>query len=334
MSSHIIVYLDQNYLSNMAKARIGSIKDEDQAKFWRSLFDDLKKAVLADKIACPELEFHRTESAFSKFENPILETIYELSLGLRFHPWRSILESQIEVAAIKYLGKPMEEEEPWAIAFESDPQAPAKSRNVAPKILGLSTSDEVQENRRRKIEFKYEAQKILEEYSKSRLGWRDLLLQSKRSFFDGLWGKTARLSIIQEAQADSFESQFSALYKISSLINLFDRLRDIGIDVDSPKVMDFFKSEGLLNIPFADVNASIWAAIGRAYRGEEQPKGDFYDVPILASSLPYCDIVTTDKSMKEILVNRLHFDDKYKAKIFSATKADRLSFREFIQGLQ
>jgi hypothetical protein len=334
MGSHIIVYLDQNYLSNMAKAGLGYLETEDDTNFWHSLFDDLKKAVLADKIACPELEFHRTESAFdSRLENPILETIYKLSLGLRFHPWRSIVESQIEVAAIKYLGKPVGEEEPWAIAFESDPQAPAKSRNVAAIILGLSTLDEVQLERKRKIEFKYEAQKLLKKYSNSRLGWRDLLLQSKRSCLDGLLGRTACLSIIQEAQTDSFESQFSALNKFYRLRNLFGRLRDIGIDVDSPKVMDFMESEELLNTPFVDVNASFWAAIGRAYRGEERPKGDLYDVPILASALPYCDIVTTDKSMKEILVNILHFDDKYKATIFSATKQDRLAFQKFIRGL-
>ncbi len=51
MSSHIIVYLDQNYLSNMAKARIGSLKTEDDANFWHSLFDNLKEAVLADELA-------------------------------------------------------------------------------------------------------------------------------------------------------------------------------------------------------------------------------------------------------------------------------------------
>ena len=64
MNSHTIIYLDQNYVSYMAKARIGRIKDDDQAKFWLSLFDNLKKAVLADKIACPESDFHSTEAMF------------------------------------------------------------------------------------------------------------------------------------------------------------------------------------------------------------------------------------------------------------------------------
>ena len=76
---HTIVYLDQNYLSNMAIARHGFMKDEE-AVFWSSLFDDLKTAVLADKIACPASEFHSTEAMYdTRLEEPIREVIDELS---------------------------------------------------------------------------------------------------------------------------------------------------------------------------------------------------------------------------------------------------------------
>ena len=66
MNLHTIVYLDQNYLSNMAKAQYGFIKDKDEAIFWLSLFDDLKKAVLTGRIVCPESEFHEAEAMFDK----------------------------------------------------------------------------------------------------------------------------------------------------------------------------------------------------------------------------------------------------------------------------
>lgn len=341
MGSHTIVYLDQNYLSNMAKARCGFIKDGDQAKFWHSLFDDLKEAVLADKIACPELEFHRTEAGYArKLEIPIIETIDELSWGLQFRSWRCILESQIEDAARKFLSKQLKEREPWAIAFESDPQAPVESRMQ--DILGtrgrirvhIPLPDEVvEQDCQRKLEFAHEAQRLLKEYSDSPLGWSELVLQSKRSFMDGFLGKTARQSIAQQAQEASSLSQQRALDRCNELVKLFNRLREIGINTDSSKVMDFMESEELLNIPFVDVNASIWAAIARTYQGGKLSKGDFYDVPILASALPYCDVVTTDKFMKEIIIKILHFDEKYEAKIFLATKADRLAFQKFIQGL-
>ena len=54
MSWHTVVYLDQNYLSNMAKAQLGSLTDQDECEFWLSLLKELQDKVLADRIACPE----------------------------------------------------------------------------------------------------------------------------------------------------------------------------------------------------------------------------------------------------------------------------------------
>ena len=97
---HTIVYLDQNYISNMAKARHGSMENKGEAKFWDSLFDDLKRAVLANKIACPESEFHLTEAKYDKrLESLISEIIKILTGGLQLYPWKSILESQVKDAA-------------------------------------------------------------------------------------------------------------------------------------------------------------------------------------------------------------------------------------------
>ncbi len=66
MSPHTIVYLDQNYLSNIAKARHGCMKDEGEATFWRSLFDDLKKAdwLIKRKGSCetPELKLRQSDN--------------------------------------------------------------------------------------------------------------------------------------------------------------------------------------------------------------------------------------------------------------------------------
>lgn len=326
----------------MAKARVGFIKDEDQAKFWYSLFNDLKEAVLADKIACPELEFHITEAKYDRrLEEPIRDVVDELSWGLQFYPWDSILESQIEDAAKNFLDKQLEEREPLIMAFQSNPQAPVESRMQ--DILGtkgrisvrVSLPDKiVAQERQRKLEFADKAKELLKQYSNNPLGWPELVLQSKRSVMDGFLGKTARQSIAQQSQEDSPLSQQRALDRHNALVDLFNRLREIGINTDSSKVMDFMESEELLNIPFVDINASIWAAIAWYHiQGRDIQRGDFYDAPILATVLPFCDIITTDKFMKETLVKTLHFDEKYKVEIFSATKADRSAFQKLVRGL-
>lgn len=341
MTSHIIVYLDQSYLSNMAKARFGFLGTEEDTNFWQSLFDELKKVVLADKIACPKLEFHDTETMYAKrLERAIREVIDELSWGLQFRPYESILESQIEDTARKFLGKQPEGKEPWAIAFESNPQAPVKSRMQ--NILGtkgrinvhFSLPDEiVAQDRQLKLKSVNVIQKALNKYiiHNPPHDLSEAIVQSKKSFVEGFMGIQAKRSIAQKLQGDS-RDRLVALERYYELMNLWNQLHYIGINIHDAKiVMNFTESEEFLNIPFIDIFGSIYAVIAMHY-----PKiqtGHLYDVPILATALPYCDVVTTDKFMKEILVKILHLDDKYKAKIFSPTKADRLAFQKFVGGL-
>ena len=343
MTSHTIVYLDQNYLSNMAKSRLGFPMNNVDSGFWRSLFDDLKAAVLANRIACPELEFQRKEARLDRrIEEAVGRIIDELSWGLEFNPWEVILRLQIEDAAFRFLGKTPPRIETWSMAFKSDPQAPFESRmedifgTKGLIAVSFSLPDEIiEQDRQRKLEFTNVAQELLNEYSNNPLDWSELVLQSKRSLMDGFLGKTARESIIRQLKEASASSQLKALDRYNELVGLVNRLREIGINTDNSEVMNFMESEELLNIPFVDINGSIWAVIGEYYRqGRKVQKGDFYDAPILAAVLPYCDIITTDRFMKQILVGKLLFDRKYKCKIFSAGKTDRQAFQKLIRELK
>jgi len=343
MSSHTIVYLDQNYLSNMAKSRLGFPMNNVDSEFWQSLFDGLKAAVLADKIACPESEFQRKEARLDRrIEEAVGRIIDELSWGLEFNPWEVILRLQIVDAAFRFLGKTPPRIETWSMAFKSDPHAPVESRmedifGTKGRIaVSFSLPDEIiKEDRQSKLEFMDEAQKMLDRYSNNPLAWSELVLQSKRSLMDGFLGKTARESIIRQLKEDSALSQLRALEKYNELLDLVNRLQEIGINTDNSEVMNFMESEELLNIPFVDIYGSIWAAIGEYYRQRRKvQRGDLYDAPILATVLPYCDIITTDRFMKQILVDRLHFDKKYKCKIFSAGKTDRQAFQKLIKELK
>jgi len=343
MTSHTIVYLDQNYLSNMAKVSLGFPMNNVDSEFWRSLFDDLKAAVLANRIACPELGFQRKEARLDRrIEEAVGRIIDELSWGLEFNPWEVILRLQIEDAAFRFLGKTPPRIETWSIPFKSDPQAPVEGRmedifGTKGRIaVSFSLPDEIiEQDRQRKLEFTNVAQELLNEYSNNPLDWSELVLQSKRSLMDGFLGKTARESIIRQLKEASASSQLKALDRYNELVGLVNRLREIGINTDNSEVMNFMESEELLNIPFVDINGSIWAAIGEYYRqGRKVQKGDFYDAPILAAVLPYCDIITTDRFMKQILVGKLLFGRKYKCKMFSAGKTDRQAFQKLIRELK
>ena len=106
------------------------------------------------------------------------------------------------------------------------------------------------------------------------------------------------------------------------------------IDIDGDDFEEsYYNSATDYHDYYIDIYFSIHAAIIKHYPNRKMKQGDFYDIPILSTVLPYCDVITTDSFMKEILVNKLNFNEKYKAQIFSATKEDRLAFQKLVRVL-
>lgn len=224
MSLRTIVYLDQNYLSSMAKARLGSLKNQDDHKFWLSLFNELKAAVLADKIACPELEFQRDEAEFDKrIEHTVWQVICELSFGLEFLPWETILELEIEDTAFKFLGKNPPRRRSWQSAFKSAPQDPVESR-MSCDAFGIKhrievfispPKEAVDHDRQLKRRWKDTAKSLLRQPTFD--DWHKELLVQKSALVDNLLGPGAFNIIAKQWASDSSLDKLVATRNMAKL---------------------------------------------------------------------------------------------------------------------
>lgn len=327
-----IVYLDHNFLSNMSKARFDLMKDQRNAEVWNAIFQELKNAVIANKIVCPLSRFHSTEAMFdTRLEIPIKATINELALGLEFHTWRTIMEYQMEDAARVFLGQKKTNND-WTSIFKSNPAQTAEKRltQMVPddthQDIHIPMPQEIVEtNRNEKNEFLSIGQNLIEQYCEKPLEWENLVLESKISTLDGYLGNIARQRINSQIASDSLLDQMSGYDNYSKLSSLYDRLKGIGLELDNHKMMlDFMNSKELLDSPFIDIFSSLWAIIARCKQthGRKQKSSDYFDVPILSIALPACDIIATDSFVKEIVTKLLHFDDKYHTTLFSANQDD------------
>lgn len=84
---------------------------------------------------------------------------------------------------------------------------------------------------------------------------------------------------------------------------------------------NFFESDAVDMVPFIHIFASICASL-RFYGQKRKPKtGDWVDIAALASSIPDCSFITTDKNMAEI-IRQLKLDTTYRAIIFNPTIPD------------
>lgn len=336
MNRHTVIYLDEMYLSNMAKAQFGSLKSQDDCEFWLSLLEELKEKVLADRIACPELGFQRKEAALdTRIGEAVGRIIDELSGGLKFNRWEDILNLQIEDAAFKFLGKDPPARENWAIAFESDPQAPLETRiqgvlgRPKPGIDGYLTLREevVEHERQKKARWVTFAEKASGVYGGR--DWDEGLRRERLYLVDGILGPEAWKHARRLRNSSSLRDRWIADAIMQEMRVREERLLEIGINDDN--FMDFLKSDELLDSASIDIHSSIRRAAAVNFPNRGQRGSDLYDPVILATVMPYCDIVTTDKFMKHILVTVLGLDKKYKCEVFSPSKEDRLEFQKRVK---
>ena len=94
-----VVYLDQNWLSDLAKAHLDGDVRVDKP-YFTDLFQAVQGAIAEDKIVCPTSPLHESESNLSSQLNVDIRSMDNaLSRGLSFNPSEEIWDKQLLEAA-------------------------------------------------------------------------------------------------------------------------------------------------------------------------------------------------------------------------------------------
>jgi hypothetical protein len=316
MSCPIIIYLDLNYLSNMAKARLGHLAPVHDPDCWLQLYEELLEGVRRGRLTCPALEFQIEEASFdTRLVAEITRIVAELSGGLQFVSHGGMLRSGVLDAALRFLGKPGLEGPDWARAFSTDPKTPTTERarhspQDAPTDTALTSDPElVLEKRKAKEQWVATARERYEDYSCQR--WEEAVRREKLAYIDGILGTCG-----QEDEGKS-EGTLQAM------------LQELGMGV--AEIERFRTCRELADVPTIDIECLIRTAAVRYSKYRRQLGSDLRDARILACALPNCDIVTTDRFMRQIVVQHLRLNKKYGCEVFSARKHDRLAFQRRLQ---
>ena len=118
-----IVCLDTNFVSDMAKARLGLIQDA-RGRLLQDVWSLLASLVSENKIVCPYGVFHDMESELcaDELRNEIRGAISVLSGGIHWHHWQTILAKQVMSALHSYSGRDGElAARDWREALSEDP---------------------------------------------------------------------------------------------------------------------------------------------------------------------------------------------------------------------
>ncbi|MBM2827339.1 MAG: hypothetical protein HW403_1403, partial [Dehalococcoidia bacterium] len=109
MAQKPILYLDQPYLSNMAKAKFGLSNSMSMAdgKFYNSLYDAIHDAVFSDRLVCAGSDYQLAEASLDdRLEEAIGRVRSDLIGGLSFLDFYTLLTGQVVEDALHNAGWP------------------------------------------------------------------------------------------------------------------------------------------------------------------------------------------------------------------------------------
>jgi len=314
-----IIYLDQNYLSNITKARLGTNFYPKVPSHYLDLYSALREAVGRDLMVCPVSSFHRTESELdTRLELEIYGTLSELYCGTELRNYPEILQEQTKTALYEFLGKrDTETKARWHEAFESNPHI--SSQSPAPRLRAPGAT----------FATGTRAVKVYHEQEREPQAVGDLAKQKRFEACQLIFWLYLRSGCLFALGDNDLDTVFMLQYQARLSQEYSDLL---GRKPTAFETAHFLASDQMRAAPFIDVYSSLRAGMV-VWGAERRPKGsDLNDVFMAATILPYCDVFATDGYIKS-LTQRSKLDTKYKLLVFGSHKADVLALTSYVRQL-
>lgn len=276
---------------------------------------------LRETVICPASPFHDEEASLdSRLSDDIHKVSFEYSCGVSFLYWTVLLDHQVARAVRRFCAEP-EPAPDWQETFSEDPHASNLERCV--EMFGgrvfidaqmRRPPDFVEEHRTSKRVYVGEISHATP--SKARTFAEEVDKQKKAFVFERFSAPSARV------EAAIREQRFPSVIDIENsdsekqLRREFERLASRG-----HRWEQFLVSKEMFGVPFLDIFCSVYGALS-FYASQRKARGsDFDDVPILATVIPYCKLVTMDSGMHE-LSSKIDLEAMYGFEAYRPTADD------------
>ena len=260
-TTKLVVYLDQNFLSNMAKA------DGKRAvpPEFKEIYELLHVGFIDEKLVVPSSLLHDIESSLdTRLKNRVVTYQHYLGQVRLFRP-DEIRNTQTFAALDLFMGRPAQDPLNPESAFLDHPD-----KGVERFAMSVDSQMEVHKLRQSRYGSAQELEKL-----------RQRLLQSKVTYGH-------QLKVEQETQRKQFVQTYNLFCGSASKEQL-------------KEVIAFTESTGFTAIPLLRIEAHLWAAILTRNLTRQIKSSDSTDIEALSAYLPYMDVVCTDAFMADQL---------------------------------
>lgn len=290
--SKTIIYLDQNFISDISKLSLEDKKDRVKPVLQK-VFDAIKIGVDEEKFLSPDGWVHAIETAAES--NPALKSAiysYQGYLGqTSLNPPWEIKNSQFVNALLNHFEIKQDESKTWRSAFRENPNRRMENFKIDVHLpdFGLGSLDK---------------------------GTAEALQKIRESGVDENKQYQAEIDAMRKHYKTLLQTDYSWV------------LRKYNIAVD--KAEKFIDSYEFTQIPNIDIFCQLWSKSLADKARKRGVEGDYNDIEFLSVYMPYCDVIAADNYMKTILQS-LKFDEKYNCRLFSMKEDDLNGMVAFLE---
>lgn len=324
-----ILYLDQNWISELAKAKFLKDWTTQDVSVWRNLLGLINEKTLADLLICPTSYFHTNESEQGpRVKDIVWKFAEQISFGLLFNDCTQISFNQIEHAIDEFTNVAIDEPR-WAIAFNRNPH-----ESIKPLIKQFDIQVHIPQPSDL-IEYSWKGHKLVhgiyQTYKVNRRG-------KAKTFGEELAFQKAQMIVDTFEQPPKLplttgDKDFDdVLYYMGSTSILQRQIPITKKIMNLPEPRKFLGSKTFLDCQFIHIRAALMATDIFYFPEKEVDESLNTDFNIVSAVLPYVDLLATDNYVKQ-LCEKSGLVTQFKARVFSAKSKDRLELLNVLQGL-
>ena len=316
----LVVYLDQNWISEITKTHIDGWTGKDKA-YFEQLSSIIQLGVNGDRFACPTSSFHESEASFSsKVKYSLWSVAIEIGCGLAFNPSIYISHRQLVEAALEFTGQYAPSNPWWRVPFNRNPDAVVSNIPRDEILVHFSVEELAEEQKRLRDNIQTPVhQNYKETRLRQGLDYEKEVEYSKRQLFiDGYFGPivalglrgvvTPQWELLLNLAAGDFINRYL------ELMTICDQRGGVSVFLDSPQFS---------TVPFLSIRAKLLAADIARFPDRVSEPSLQDDFSIVATVLPYADVFATDNYISE-LIKQTHLGSEYDCRVFTMRQKEEM----------
>jgi hypothetical protein len=322
-----VLYLDTPVLENVIRYALGEKLPKPEIEETKGVYETVQALVREGKLVYPENSFHReTLQIGGPLALKALEIIKTLSRGMSFKHGQSIEDFQAFRAIRGFINSssPVDYSAYWKDSFrEQTVQALLRMRPFVtfeglPALPGTPGSPGGSEDpplptaarlRIRPCETALKSDQELQKRSTRHL--RDLVRLGTRYLS------------VSERGPEKILDGFWAGQKTDMAIGLWNYLGGKPEGIEG--LTSFYRSEHFRNVPAIRIKKDVWNVHGEYDEDDRRQMPPPAGMSVLASVLPYSDIVILGRRMTEVVRGRLKLDAEFDATVLASDEQEQIA---------